>query len=335
MTKSPKWSRQVRLVPETPSKLPPEIRNTEFWIEYIDAERGVEYSALSDGNVRPLNARMAAKYRRDIENSTFMFNGEPICFVPRNGKQTRTPQKQRLGNGQHRIRAAAGMTDPDAGYYSLVLKNVPAEAEETWDRNLKRTIGQILNARGESNPYTLASILRLATAYECRGIRWDLARSQPSDGEQELYFDDNADDLRWANQLVSNFRASLDMYPSPFGFLIYITSILASREQAEMFWIDHFVRTNSIPFDHPAQQLNAKLKTARRNNGDKKPDHLSQLTLGMAAWNTWWNGEDPVKGPWERMKVPSRWHSGNIPSLLPVSYRDQYPPPDVEEETEQ
>lgn len=334
MTKSSQWARQVRLVPDQPNKLPPEIRNTEFWIEYIDAERGLDYAKMTDGNIRPLNARMANKYKRDIENETFIFNGEPICFVPENGKQNKKPGKQRLGNGQHRVRAAASITDPDAGYYSLVLKNIPIQAEETWDRNLKRSMGQIFNARGEANPFTLASILRLATAYECRGIRWDLARSQPSDGEQELYFEDNKDDLRWANAIANRYKNDLDMYPSPFGFLIYITGVMTSREEAEMFWVDHYIRTDSIPHNHPAQQLGTKLAAARRANDEKKPDHGVQIALGMAAWNLWWSGDDPVKGPWDRMKTPTRWHSGNIPTLTPRDYREEYPLSDNDEDNE-
>lgn len=324
--RDPKWAKHVRLVPENPGKLPPEIRNVEFSIEYIDAQTGAAYAKLeADRNVRHLKPEMVTRYRGDMAGGMFVFNGDPICLVPSNGKQNRKPGKQRIANGNHRAHAAAGLTDPDAGYYSLVLKNVAVDAEETWDRNMKRSLGQILRARGEVNPFTMASMTRWACAYERYGVRWDLSKSTPSDGEQEQYFDNNVDDLRWANELTNTHRQVSDMHPSPFGFYIYITGVLTNRELANQFWIDHFANADMIPKDHPGQQLSNKLKAMRRANDGKKCDYNTQTCLAFAAWNAWCNGDDPVTGPWERLKTPTRWNSANMPELLPRSYRKEIP----------
>lgn len=329
---NPKWSKEVRLVPEHPNRLPAEIRNTVFKIVWVDKERGIEYCNMeSDRNVRPLKTRTINKYRNDIENNTFVFNGSPICTIASNGKQTKNPGKQRLANGNHRAHAAAGLDDDDTGYFSLVLENISLEAEETWDRNLKRSIGQILQNRGETHPTVLASLVKWATAYEVYGIRWDIGRADLSDGEQELYFDDNADDLRWAAALAAQHRYRVDMYPSPFAFFIYLTAMLSSREKAYEFWIDYVVNTDSIPRTHPAQQLRHKLAIYRRSN-ERKSDYVTQTCLAFSAWNAWWSGADPVSGPWDQLKIPPKWNSENIPTLLPQSSRDKYLPETADDE---
>jgi hypothetical protein len=326
----PRYAKEIRLVPDMPTKyIPPELRSVDFSIVWMDRERGQKLVEMdSEKNIRPLDPKQVDGYRRDLVADRFVFNAAPICTFPANGVHGRRNAPQRLGDGNHRANMVAGLDKPDIGYYSMLVSNLSPAAEAVIDIQRKRTMGQKFRSWGEPNPNMMAAVVRWASAWEMLGLRWGLSRSRVSDGEQEEYYRANIDDLQWAVQQGMVAKTYIDVYPSPFAAIMYLTSIFTDRDTATEFWIKGVCEKDSIPLQHPAQQLFKRLKALSKS--DKKNDYDSLLSLLITGWNEWVINKD---GPWAQFpNMPKGgWTADNMPDLYPIDTRSKYPLPQAEE----
>lgn len=117
---------------------------------------------------RTLSPGAVAAYARDMLAGKWAVNNDAICFAADGG----------LLNGQHRLRAIvlAGETNPDIAIRTLVLRNLPPQAQESMDQGRIRRAGDVLSLRGFTKTNVLA-----ATAVALLSIK------HPSAGLGERY----------------------------------------------------------------------------------------------------------------------------------------------------
>lgn len=132
------------------------MSNLSIEQEFITPEMAHAYLGYNLHNRNLREARVLA-IARDIKNGDWRETGETIKFAT-NGS---------LLDGQHRL---AAITVADVGINVVVVRNVETSAQEMMDAGAKRTFGDLLKLRGETNTTNLAAVLRLITAWE-RGER--------------------------------------------------------------------------------------------------------------------------------------------------------------------
>jgi hypothetical protein len=232
---------------------------------------------------RNFNESRAKQYAADMLAGDWKLNGVPIVF---NGDGS-------LIDGQHRLEAIvrAGATQQ-----MTVVRGVAVDAMSTFDIGLPRHLKDFLRINGEMYSATIATILR-------NMWRWDryktfkqssYAQTQPTVRQSLDYFEENADEFRYAAMLgVANSKRT--MLPDSLIGSLFIIFTGVDEDDAEDFFTQ--LGTGADMGDrHPIMALRRRLienKAAR----DKLSSNL-KAALTIKAWNAYREGRDVQALAW-------------------------------------
>lgn len=136
---------------------------------FVTPKMATEWLAANTRN-RKLNQHLVTEYARDMESGRWAYNGEAIK-IGDNG---------RLLDGQHRL--AAVIASGTEGIWMEVIKDLPAETQDTMDIGRKRNVGDMLALDGETYPNNLAAVARKVWQWDQNNNRFNRTPS-PSPAE--------------------------------------------------------------------------------------------------------------------------------------------------------
>ena len=266
-----------------------------------DAERYLR----TNKNVRKLRTAVVNRYARDMSNDDWHLGTSVIGF----------DAEGNLRCGQHRLTACVQSGVP---FTTIVARGLTESAVDNDDQGLKRTTGDVLHAKGETNGPALAAVI--ANCY-----RWDAGEVLQSYAltptQVQRYLADNPG-VRDAAMICRPLMAApLHARVSAVGPFIF------RIRQIDDELADLFVRGLHSGADLPEHDPILKLRMyylAKRGNQYGRPSRVHELALCVKAWNAWLTGR-PVKA--------LRWGRGasgqeEFPALLGTNGR-AWPFPDV------
>lgn len=176
---------------------------------------------------RNINAAAVARLSRSLTIGEWILNGEAIKF----------DAAGHLLDGQHRLLAIIASGVP---METMVAMNVAYAAQATMDSGRARSIGDILQIRGETNARVLGSVLRRLVAYSRSGIEYACADSggkyEYTNGELIAYLEDNPwvrDSLPLVNLIIRN--TPLNNGPTAAMDTAF-RALPAGADDADYFW---------------------------------------------------------------------------------------------------
>lgn len=245
-------------------------------------------------NTHNRNVRQAKvdQFARDMIAGRWVLNGEAIQIA----------LDGTILNGQHRLLGCvrSGCTVP-----FLVVKGLPLEAQDTIDTGAKRSLGDSLGLRGESNPNLLAAITRRAAMWDA-GVRSNVGKLVPSEQECRDYLDHNPL-LRLATEVASRSRKYVNVPGSVFGLAFYLCARMDVVE-AKSFFIDQLTEGVGVDYRSAAYALRRRFAAEADRKGRAAETDLLGYTL--RAWNAHVLGESITnihapKGGWTSSNLPA------------------------------
>lgn len=231
--------------------------------------------ALMGQNVenRNLSRGLVKQIADDIKAGRWQFNGETI-IVAKSGE---------LNDGQHRLQAIIEAAIP---VQLVLVGGVPRESRMTLDMGKSRGIYDYLHLMGVRNPNVVASVARLAIAYEQSASKnFEPARWVSKAAGMDRGLKDKAihEACAWAASGHGHQMAYLTP-PSPAGFCYYLLKKIGG---------DHGVEFMDRLADGANQPKHSPILTCRRYLPTFAPRHREgKMALIFRAWNLWIRGED-------------------------------------------
>lgn len=139
-----------------------------YSVELITPEMAVGWLSQNIRNRRQRKA-VINRYARDMERGRWMENGAPICF----------DSDRRLIDGQHRLEACA---QSGREFWSLVVTNLPPNAQDTLDDQAKRTMADRLQFHDRDNAHVSAAVTRRVLLWQ-HGHKTNTGAYQPTVAE--------------------------------------------------------------------------------------------------------------------------------------------------------
>lgn len=222
-----------------------------------------------NANVRQLRRDKAAQYAADMAAGRWAPGLGVIGFNA----------EGYLKDGQHRF---AGCVMANVPFESLCNRGVSAEAVENADRGLKRSVADLLRARGEVGVTALQAGLTL-------GCKWDIAgvstRFTPTWEQLEVYLDENPDYRDAVVAAHPLLHRPLHARTVIIPFIVRIRRI--DYTAAEMF-IHRLHTGTDLALDDPIWRLREAF-LARRSDVNRPRIH--DLALAVKAWNAYITGQ--------------------------------------------
>lgn len=231
---------------------------------------------LSDRNThnRTISALHVDRLARDMRNGDFLMNGDAIRFAA----------DGTLLDGQHRLAACAksGVT-----IRTVVVWNLPSEAQATMDDGNKRSMAHVLQLDGKPmHAKTVASILRRVIMLE-RGSMVNTSLS-PTKAEMAAYLEAHPEitDAAVVADQVRNARA-IRCAASTLGIAYYLFAA-KSRRDADAFFEQ--LRTGiGLEEGSPILALRNRLSTDGSTRlATESPEVLAWF---IKAWNAYRTGK--------------------------------------------
>ena len=217
----------------------------------------------------------------------------------KNGTTIVITDKYFCADFQHRCLAviASGVSIP-----VLFVIGVKDESFGTFDRNLIRTIGQILGMDNEQNCITLAAALRLLWKWETGKLGMSRLHTKPT-AHQILEVLKRHQGIRERMHELSSYTRF--MPPSCAAFLSYQFGLVDEDKMKEFF---DLVKTG-VGIDserNPANILRNKLIHMRaRKNTFRSQDQSVVIVYAIKAWNAFIAGKKPRNlGKWDGKTIP-------------------------------
>ncbi|MEV0831477.1 MULTISPECIES: hypothetical protein [Streptosporangiaceae] len=226
-----------------------------------------------NNNNRSMRPDASNKIERDMLAGWFAENGDAI----------RRDVQGNLIDGQHRLEArrASGTSG-----WMLVVSNLPETARNTIDDGAKRTMRDRFGFRGETDPGTLAAVVRRALLWE-RGLRSRSARYQPSALESFEFLDQHPQ-LREAAQAASHHRRAKLLAPSTIGLCWWLFAALDEGQCAEFF--ERLADGAMLAKGNPILTLRNRLMDLNSQPGRVHESHSAALTI--KSWNAHREGRE-------------------------------------------
>lgn len=247
-------------------------------------------------NWRNRNQREAGKrdYSADMAEGNFAINGTTITFSrPLSaGEDEDIPEgKPVLMDGQHRLEACVRSGVP---FVTYVAWGIDPGVRQTIDSGIKRTFGDVLAMRKETNSIVLASIVRKAHAWD-HGDQHLIMRKVPATNTQLADFLAEHPELRRSAQIASRTHADFQLSTghalrqSVTGLAHYVL-MRADEERAPEF----FARLGDgtqLATNHPLMALRRRFIkdiTRRQTRRDVPiaPD-WQQMCYYIRTWNAY------------------------------------------------
>ncbi len=252
-------------IPETPGAvwITPEL--AELWLT-----RNVKNRKIRDPLVRAL--------ARDMADDQWAYTGEAVKF-DRSGQ---------LLDGQHRLKA---VIKSGATVKMFVIPDLPSESQCFMDAGARRSAGDALAFRDETNAALLAATIRFA-------IRFDGKRSTKdaiSHAEIIAYLSEHPEIRRYVG-ITQRHSKKIDFKPSVFAYGIWRLFQIDERD-AQRF-LNDLVEMRSTGTGDPIYTLLQRFRTAR--NGRERFDSVTELGFLFRTWNAFRTG-----ATMKLLKVPS------------------------------
>ena len=222
---------------------------------------------------RHLKPTKIAQYQRAMERGEWRMTGEGIKFSPDGA----------LLDGQNRLAAvvASGRTSQ-----MLVVRGIPAEAQDVMDTGAARTIGDQLTIHGFANAATLGSSTRTLVLWTTG--RFYVERIQQAVTHQEMLdFAAGNHALAHAVQRGITLRKIVGASPTAIAAAYYRLSEV-DEEAAEEFF-QRAADGVGLPAGSPILALRARLQKAQQDRAHIPV--IPMISLIVRAWNAWRDGK--------------------------------------------
>lgn len=223
---------------------------------------------------RTISPTVVAKYARDMTNGDWLLNGDAIRFAA----------DGTLLDGQHRL---AAIVKSGATIRTVVVWNLPAEAQATMDDGRKRTMANVLELSGQrTSAKTVASILRRAILWE-RGVVVSGGASAPTKAEMQQYLNDHPEvtDAAVLADHIRNTRG-VKCAASTLGLAYYLFSAKSKTAADEFF--DKLRTGAGLEEGNPILVLRNRLALDGSTRlATESPEVLAWF---IKAWNAWRKG---------------------------------------------
>lgn len=239
------------------------------WVTPAIAERWL----YRNNSNRPMRSDVVDKLSRDMIAGRFEENGDAVR-VSRSGD---------LMDAQHRL--AARQASGTSGWM-LVVSNLPDEARDTVDDGAKRTMGDRFAFHGETDPKTLAAVVRRALLWG-RGTKHPTAKYQPSALESFEFLAEHPE-LRQASQAAMHHRKAKLLAPSTIGLCWWLFAALDETQCSEFF--DRLGDGAMLHKGNPILTLRNRLLDLNSQPGRVLEAHATAMTI--KAWNAVREGRD-------------------------------------------
>ncbi len=243
------------------------LRQAEFM--KISPRKAAEWlDAAPDGN-RNISPVHVNKLARDMRAAQWAVNGE--AFVLDNAG--------RLLDGQHRCRA---IIESGCTITSLVVMGVKSSSFDTLDSGRARTAGDVLAAKGISNPRHVATIARILwriVEHEITG--WSGSPMRATIRELETFIDDGRlEDIQLA--VTRSSRGLTGILPRSVSGPLYYLFYKLDPESADAFF-DRLRDGVELASKSPILMLRNRLMEDRTRIA--KLPILDKAALTIKAWN--------------------------------------------------
>jgi len=220
---------------------------------------------------RPIKQSVVGRLSGAIQRGEWRLNGDPIRF---NGDGS-------LLDGQHRL---AAICDAGQTVESVVMWNVPQDAQDTMDIGVRRTVADMLALRGESYATLLAGAMRYQWRHESGLHRSSSSHPTP---QQSFAVLENHPGLRLSLPTAHRVRPVPGFTPSLAVFLHYHFSSIDSAD-AEDFY-DRVSSGANLHEDHPILRLRTLL--SRDGSSNRSSTSVAMTwALVIKAWNAYRDG---------------------------------------------
>lgn len=208
-----------------------------------------------------------------------------------NGDAIRFGVDGALQDGQHRLWA---IFEAEVPVESLVVRGLPAEAQESMDLGSRRNLRDVLALRGEANATALAAILNYHWRFTTDHIRQ--ATVKPTIPQALRHLDAHPA-LRDSLLVSKRLRQRLSISPAMLGTFVYEARSI-DQEQA-----DHFMGALDsgamLSETSPIYVLRRHLEQQQLQQGHPSTGQLVTLhALFIKAWNAYRNGQEIERLTW-------------------------------------
>lgn len=248
-------------------------------METITPETAKKMLSNNDNN-RKISHHMVDLYAREMQNGEWSANGEAIKFS----------ESGRLLDGQHRLMAVISSGIP---LYTLVIRGLKDETQQTMDSGKKRSVGDALNLQGERNSNQLAAIARIVYVTDQLGLEAAM-RNQipPTPGEiiDFVHKTPQLQDLLSAARVFQRDSGGM-MTISMFAALWWAFAHLDTSAANSFF--SSLATGAELSADSPILLLRNQLQSARLHgqNRSMRNGRIQVAALTIKAWNSWRRGK--------------------------------------------
>ena len=238
--------------------------------EMITPEFAQELLAVNTMN-RPLSRFVVDAYANAMKRGEWQYNGDTI----------RVAASGALLDGQHRLHAIVKSGIPQR---YIIVRNLPDDTFRTIDQGKKRTVGDVLATRGESNHTTLASALRWILLIETKG---SFAKQAATPAQCLAMLEAHPSARRWAAYHANNkeLRALFD------SNVVAVATLAANKygdEVVERF-LAQLASGEGLKRTDPAYELRARA-IQNKTRVNRTPDYLF-VPLIIKAMKAFVNGK--------------------------------------------
>jgi hypothetical protein len=222
---------------------------------------------------RNISERQVIYLTEEILNDRFIFNGESI-IVAKNGA---------LLDGQHRLMAVIRANKP---IESILIKDVPNEAQKTIDVGMSRSSANVLSMEGVKNASAMAAGIRLIVTGLSRATKKNGGRVSSSK-ILEVYRKEEALLYQMLHFTITLYHTSSKVISAGQAFAYLYLFSLEDR-QAKQF-IKEIYTGNQVGLSNAAILLRNKLINDKISR--KKMTGTDKKNLIITAWRKYLRGE--------------------------------------------
>lgn len=223
---------------------------------------------------RKLRERAVGDYARDMKTGRWAVNGEALK-IARNGD---------VLDGQHRLYAVVAA---EVAVDMFIVIGLDPAAQETMDSGRKRTAGDVLALRGETNFTTLAAVLRRVWAWQQGDHRFK-ARQTPTTAECTSLLAEHPE-LRRSAEIANRVRSQFPHIPqSVLGTCHFLFNAIDPAECAWFF--QRLADGAELPVGHPVLALRTRVTSERLDSVRLSEDRF--MAYLIRTWNACRDGRE-------------------------------------------
>lgn len=247
------------------------VEDIQVALEIITPDVAEEMLAANIGN-RKIREEAVDLYARDMAEGRWRLTGDALRFATDGS----------LLDGQHRLTAIVKAGVP---VETFVFRNVPVAAKPAIDTGVKRTVADYLSWAGESDPFILASSVRLAIGIERNGGS-AMARRVIVSPEEVYQYCEAHPKLRDAAR-VSGKLKTIKLTPAVRAYCFWRLAEVDEEKAYEFYYA--LAEREGLYRGDPRHVLARRLEQSKLSR--QRLSAVVQVSLVFRAWNAWRKGE--------------------------------------------